>query len=148
VSEHNVNQRMIGALLRIPFQAAVSRIHAGLIAAGYVDLSPAQLSVFQHMRQDGVRLTELAESAQITKQSMGYLVTYLEERGYLERLSDPADGRAKIVVLTERGRDVEAIAREVLADLEAEWSQHLGQSRMDELHHLLADLVAYLEAQG
>lgn len=144
MSGHTTNHRMIGALLRIPFQAAVSRIHEELTAAGYDDLSPAQLSVFQHMRPEGVRLTELAESAQITKQSMGYLVTYLEEHGYLERVPDPEDGRAKIVRLTERGRDVEAVARKILANLEAEWAQHLGQARMDELRCLLIDLVAYI----
>lgn len=143
--EQTTDQRMIGALLRIPFQATVSRVYEGLLAAGYDDLSPAQLSVFQHMHPQGARLSELAESAQITKQSMGYLVTYLEERGYLERRPDPADGRAKIVCLTRRGQAVEATARKILGELEAEWGQRLGQPRLNDLRALLIDLTAIVE---
>jgi len=64
---------------------------------------PAHTAVFQHIEADGSRLTDLAERAQITKQSMGYLVDYLEERDYLERHADPSDRRATIICLTDRG---------------------------------------------
>lgn len=140
--------RMLGALLRIPFQAIVARIHEGLAVAGYTDLRPAHFVVFQQMRPEGVRLTELAESAQITKQSMGYIVDYLEEQGYVERVPDPADGRARIIRLTERGKSVERTAREIIQDVEAEWSRHLGERRMRQLHQTLSDLVAILEQQA
>src|SRR5437879_5426747 len=100
------NHRMIGALLRVPFQAINTRIAEGLAASGYTDLRPAHFAVFQHMRPQGRRLTELAELAQMTKQSMGFLVDYLEERGYVERRPDPLDRRAKIVCYTDKGWDV------------------------------------------
>ncbi len=138
------DQRMLGALLRIPFQAIVARIHEGLIATGYVDLRPAHFVVFQQMRPEGVRLTELAERAQITKQSMGSLVDYLEERGYVERVPDPADRRAKIVRLTERGKDVERAAREILRGIEADWGRQLGELRLQQLRDTLRDLVDIL----
>ncbi|HEV2590792.1 MAG TPA: MarR family transcriptional regulator, partial [Gaiellaceae bacterium] len=93
----------IGVLLRAPYQAVVERVSAGLAEAGFDDLRPAHTAVFQHIAADGSRLTDLAQSAQITKQSMGYLVDYLEQRGYLERRSDPTDRRASLVCLTERG---------------------------------------------
>lgn len=48
-------------------------------------------------------MAELAEEARMTKQSMGELVAYLERRGYVERLPDPRDGRARIVVWREVG---------------------------------------------
>ena len=47
-----------------------------------------------------VRLTDLAARAQMTKQSAGELVSYLEARGYLERVPDPSDGRVRINALT------------------------------------------------
>ena len=78
---HERRRRMIGALLRIPFQAINARLEAELAAAGFADLRPAHFSVFQHLPADGARVTDLAERAQITKQSMGYLVDHLEERG-------------------------------------------------------------------
>ncbi len=141
-------ERLLGALLRIPFQAIVSRIHTGLIAAGYTDLRPAHFVVFQQMRPEGVRLTELAEAAQITKQSMGYLVDYLEKQGYVERVPDPVDGRARIIRLTERGKDVERTARAIIRDVEAEWSRHVGEQEMRQLCQTLRKLVAVLEQRA
>ncbi len=138
------DQRMLGALLRIPFQAIVARIHEGLIAAGYADLRPAHFVVFQQMRPEGVRLTELAEWAQITKQSMGFLVDYLEKQGYVERVPDPADKRAKIIRLTERGKDVERAARAILRGIEADWGRRLGEGRLQQLRDTLRDLVDIL----
>ncbi|HWP29876.1 MAG TPA: MarR family transcriptional regulator [Chloroflexota bacterium] len=138
------DQRMLGALLRIPFQAIVARIHEGLIAAGYADLRPAHFVVFQQMRPEGARLTELAEWAQITKQSMGFLVDYLEKQGYVERVPDPADKRAKIIRLTERGKDVERAARAILRGIEADWGRRLGEGRLQQLRDTLRDLVDIL----
>jgi DNA-binding MarR family transcriptional regulator len=135
---------MIGALLRIPFQATVARVHAGLVARGYRDLRPAHLVVFQHLEPGGSRQTYLAERGQLTKQSMGYLIDYLEERGYLARVPDSRDGRARLVVLTDRGRAVEQAARAELAVLEAEWDVALG-GRLDVLRNLLRELVDALE---
>ncbi|HWO93948.1 MAG TPA: MarR family transcriptional regulator, partial [Dehalococcoidia bacterium] len=97
------NRRMLGALLRLPFQAIVAAIHRSLTDAGYVDLGPSHFIVFQHLPAEGARLTDLARAAQITKQSMGYLVDHLEERGYVKRVPDPEDGRARLVQLTDKG---------------------------------------------
>src|SRR5829696_2343469 len=139
--------RLIGALLRVPHLAVAARIHDGLPAAGIDDIRPAHLVVFQHIDEHtGSRLTGLAEKAQMTKQSMGYLVDYLEERGYLERIPDPEDGRARIVRLTTRGREVMRAARRIVRALEDEWAQLLGRKRMDQLRKTLKDLVTILEA--
>src|SRR5436305_12397169 len=81
----------------------VRRVSVGLAEAGFDDIRPAHTAVFQHIEAAGSRLTDLAERAQIAKQSMGYLVDYLERRGYLERRPDPSDRRAAIVCLTDRG---------------------------------------------
>src|SRR5262252_2106884 len=95
----------IGILLRDLGQNLVRRVTAGLAEAGFDDVRPAHTAVFQHIDAEGSRLTDLAERAQITKQSMGYLVDYLEERGYLERRPDPSDRRVALIFLTERGWD-------------------------------------------
>ncbi|HEU5330471.1 MAG TPA: MarR family transcriptional regulator [Thermomicrobiales bacterium] len=137
--------RLIGALLRIPFQATVTRVYEDVVAAGYTDLRPAHFTPFQHLRPEGSHITELAERAQMTKQSMGYLVDYLEARGYVERVLDPADGRAKLVRLTTRGRALARVARASLERLEAEWARRLGSDSMAHLHRLLEELVAVVE---
>lgn len=130
----------VGILLRVPFQEVVQRVSSGLADAGFDDLRPAHTAVFQHVAAEGSRLTDLAERAQITKQSMGYLVDYLEERGYLERRPDPTDRRASLVCLTERGWDQVRTALAIIAAVEKEWSRALGARRMNELRELLAEL--------
>jgi len=130
----------VGILLRLPYQQLVERVSAGLADAGFDDLRPAHTAVFQHIRAEGSRLTDLAERAQITKQSMGYLVDYLEERGYLERRPDPTDRRAVLVCLTERGWEQVRAALAIIAALEAEWTRALGRARMEQLRELLTDL--------
>ena len=84
----------------------------------------------------------LAERAGVTKQSMAELVAHLERHGYVERVPDPADRRAKLVRATARGGEVYAIAREVVAELEAEWTRLLGEAKMRRLRGLLEELNA------
>jgi DNA-binding MarR family transcriptional regulator len=140
------DHRLIGALLRRPVQAINTRIAEGLVAVGYTDLRPAHFPVFQHMLPQGRRLTELAELAQMTKQSMGFLVDYLEERGYVEREPDPVDRRAKMVCYTDKGRDVEKRAREIIQDVESEWAGYVGEERFQQFRQTLKDIIAQLEA--
>ena len=135
---------MLGALLRAPEAAIVARIAADLAAAGYTDLRPAHFSVFQQLPTEGGRLTALAERAQMTKQSMGALVEHLVQCGYLERVVDPTDGRAQIIRRTDRGWNVERIARGSIQQLEDEWGAALGHERMQQCRQFLEDLSAIL----
>ena len=146
MTTNHTDDRLIGALLRIPFEATVERVHQELSAAGFTDLTMAHFRVFQHLPPGGARVTGLAARAQTTKQSMGALVEHLEARGYLERSPDPTDGRASIVRLTERGQALVQVARRAVHALELEWQAYLGGARMNELQSTLRDLVAYIEA--
>jgi DNA-binding MarR family transcriptional regulator len=146
-SQETRRERRIGALLRLPHRAFVERLHAGLIAAGYTELRPPYMVVFQYMEPEGVRLTDLAEQAQITKQSMGYLVDYLEEHDYVERVPDPADGRARIVRPTAKGHAMTDMANQIARQIEAEWDRLLG-GRMGQLREILSDLVIELEGES
>ena len=130
---------MLGALLRRPLQALTNRVAADLARAGFVDLRPAHLVVFQHLEADGSRLTDLAGRAHMTKQSMGTLVDDLERMGYAERAPDLVDGRARIVRRTEKGWAVEAAARASVRAFEAEWAQRVGQERMQQFRLVLEE---------
>lgn len=83
---------------------------------------------------------QAASRAQLTKQTMGYLVDYLEERGYVKRRPDPGDKRAKIVRLTDEGRELVGVARESMGRIEARWAELLGKERMEQLRELLKEL--------
>src|SRR3954465_11208398 len=107
-----------------------TRVFEGLAAAGFDDLTPAQARVFQRIAPGGSRLTDLAAQAGITKQSAGFLADQLERGGYVERVPDPADGRARPVRVAERGaRSVEA-SRGIIAQVEAELRSTLGARRV------------------
>ena len=79
----------IGLLLYIPYRAMETRVFKDLAAAGYDDFTPAQAQVFQRIGRDGTRLTDLAEQAQVTKQTAGVLVDQLARAGYVQRVPDP-----------------------------------------------------------
>ncbi|HEV2121921.1 MAG TPA: MarR family winged helix-turn-helix transcriptional regulator [Chloroflexota bacterium] len=141
-------ERMLGALLRVPFQAINARIAAELARAGINDLRPAHFSVFQHLDAEGTRTTTLAERAQMTKQAMGELVTDLERRDYVVRVPDPTDRRAKLVVRTERGWAVETIARATVRAVELEWETEVGSERMRQFRETLEQIAAAVGREG
>ena len=130
----------LGLLLFIPYRAMEARVFAALAASGFDDFTPAQARVFQRIAPDGSRLTDLAEQAQITKQSAGFLVDQLERAGYVERVRDPTDARARLVRVAERGARAIPLAAAIVAEVEAEWATHLGATRMTELREILGDL--------
>jgi DNA-binding MarR family transcriptional regulator len=111
-------------------------------AAGYTDLRPGHGCVFGNIDADGSRLTDLAERAQMTKQSVGEVTSDLEQRGYVERVPDPSDGRAKIIRLTARGREARAIGRGLIDDIEREWAERFGEERIAALREALEVITA------
>jgi len=129
----------LGLLLFIPYRALENRVFAALAEAGY-DITPAQARVFQRIGADGTRLTELAEQAQVTKQTAGFLVDQLERAGYVQRTPDPTDARARLVRISERGLKAIPIASAAIAQIEAEWTAHLGATKVGQLRAALTSL--------
>lgn len=99
------------------------------------------MTVFQHLRPEGSRIGELAEATQLTNQSVGYLVDYLESHGYVERRADPTNRRATLVCLTEKGWQEMLACAQILDGMEAQVERKLGAERLSELHSLLDDLT-------
>lgn len=129
----------VGLLLFLPYRAMETRVFDGLAELGF-EVTRAQSRVFQRIAPGGSRITDLAEQAGVTKQTAGFLVDQLERAGFVSRAPDPADGRAWLIRISERGaRAVEASAR-IVAEVEAEWTAHLGVRRMEQLRAILTDL--------
>lgn len=127
-------------LMSVAHRAAETRIHEALRAAGFDDLTLAQSRIGQRLRPDGIRLTDLAEEARVTKQTAGALVDELERAGYVVRRPDPTDARARLVMLSDRGQRLCAAAAAELAEVEREWRAHLGAERFDRLREAMVSL--------
>ncbi len=124
------------------------QIYAGVLAEGYDDVHPAHVSLFRWPGMDRMRPTELAEQLRITKQSVNDLLGHLEQRGYLVREPDPADGRARIVRLTPVGRRLDKVVNREAKAAEERIAETLGPKRFAELRHALEILHAELSAEG
>jgi DNA-binding MarR family transcriptional regulator len=134
----------LGILLREPFRVGSEVLHARLAERGHPEVRPPHGDVMQYLDDAGTQVSVLAQRAQITKQSMAELVVHLERLGYVERAPDPSDRRAKLVRATPRGKQLYAIARDVVAEIEADWTKRLGKTKMRQLRALLEELNAGL----
>lgn len=134
----------LAILLREPFRAGTELLHRRFAERGHPDIRPPHGNVMQFLDDRGTRVSVLAERAQMTKQSMAELVVHLERLGYVERVPDPTDRRAKLVRATWRGKQLYAIARDVVAEIEADWTRRLGKTKMRQLRELLEELNAGL----
>jgi len=138
----------LAILLREPFQAMTDGLLTRLAAAGHGAVRAPHGSVFEFLDDAGTRVTVLAERARITKQSMAELVAHLERHGYVERVPDPADGRARLVRATPRGLEVFALARAEVADVGAYLDARLGPAKVRRLRALLEELNDALGERG
>ena len=127
-------------LMFIAARSAANRIFEALQERGFDDATIAQSRLMMGIDPDGTRLSVLAERAQIAKQTATALVDKLERAGYVERVADPTDGRARLVRMTARAKSVIPYARAEEERIEEEWRAHLGAERMQQLREALTDL--------
>ena len=124
----------------MPWEMLHERMLAGLHQRGYSDLIAPHLSILQYPGPEDMRPSDLAIRTRMTKQALNYLLGQMEELRYLERVEDSTDQRFKRIRLTRRGRAASATMREIVLEIEAEWTQRLGPRRFADLRDLLAEL--------
>jgi DNA-binding MarR family transcriptional regulator len=130
----------LGLLCYIAYRAMETRVMQAVREAGFEDFTVAQGRLFARIGPDGTRITDLAEQAQVTKQTAGFLVDQLERGGYVRREPDPADARARLVRIAPRGQAAVGVARKAEAQVEAEWTRHLGKQGAAKLRRELTRL--------
>ena len=65
----------------------------------------------------------------MSRQAVAQVVTRLEQDGYLPRITDPGDARAKLICLTPRGRAALRTMRASARAVEDDWRERLGAER-------------------
>ena len=128
-------------LLNVAFDEFCEELERRVAATPYSDIRISHGCVFGNIDPDGTRLTDLAERARMTKQSVGEVASDLEQRGYVERVPDPSDGRAKIIRLTERGHAAQALGVGLINEIEQEWAEQFGAERVAALRDALEAII-------
>lgn len=129
----------LATLMFVSYRAMDERVQRAMREAGY-DVTVAQARLGQRIADEGSRLTELADRAQVTKQTASLLVAALEREGLVERVPDPSDGRAQLIRLSARGREAATHAMHVVRGVEREWTEHLGEEFAGQLREGLLRL--------
>jgi DNA-binding MarR family transcriptional regulator len=132
----------IGLLFQQLSQDFERRARATLVGRGHTGLQPSHQVVFASLGRYGARLTELAERAGMSKQAMGQRVDDLERLGYVERVPDPEDRRAKIVRFTRKGTAFMRDAAEVVSRIWRDYAEHLGEGELAQLQDRLGSLLS------
>ncbi len=131
-------------MLRVVWQEVRDQLYAGVVAAGFDDLNAAHVGLWRYPGLDGLRPSELADGVGITKQSVNDLLGHLERQGYLERLPDSADGRARVIRLTSKGQQLEQTIYAEAQAAQTQIAEILGPRRFDQLHSSLQLLTELL----
>ena len=126
--------------------ALADELQRRLADEGFADSRFADGVVFQHLVSGPVTISTLAEKLGVTQQAASKSVADLWNRGYVSRRPDPADARARIVALTDRGQAVIATARKHRAAIDAELRKTLGHDQVEKARLLLVDVLNHLDA--
>jgi DNA-binding MarR family transcriptional regulator len=132
----------LNGLLDLAFDAMIAEFRSEIEKSEFHDIRPTHGCVFRYLKGPGLRLTEMAARANMTKQSVGEIVDDLVERGYVKRIPDPADRRAKLICLTERGEAAQAFGFRTFAEIEQRWAERYGGERVAALRETLEEIVA------
>ena len=109
---------------------------------GFDDLRPRHGAVFAYLDEDGIRLGDLARIAGRNKQTIGAILDELEKLGYVYRATDPGDRRAKLIMPTERGRQLIQVADDIVAEVESRYAEQLGPRRYAQFMRALRTITS------
>lgn len=113
-------------------------IMSGVRRSEFSYITPAQSRLLAHMGGKPTSMSELARRLAISRQAVHKTVAELARRGILEIRDDPARRNAKLVVYTERGRQVNRAGAQIIERLEERIGTRIGRERLDALKALLA----------
>jgi DNA-binding MarR family transcriptional regulator len=123
------------------FRSIIDELHAELGRHGHRDLRPAHGFALQAIGVRGATATEVGRRLGVSKQAAGKTVERLEALGYVQRASDGADRRRKLVRLTPRGIEALTLSAAIFDDIRARWARALGQPRVDDLEAALRTMA-------
>ena len=131
----------LSALVLAAANDLVNKIHAGVVARGFADLRPAHGFAFVRLAPSGATISEIAVHLGVTRQAAAQLVDELVSKGYVSRRAHPDDGRAQLIVLTEKGWACTRAADQAAAEAVGSWATILGERRLQAMRDDLAAIA-------
>jgi DNA-binding MarR family transcriptional regulator len=139
--DNSPGQIPLPGLMEVVQDALFAEFREELVESGYGDIRPTHGCVFRFIREEPLRLTELATLAGMTKQSSGEVIDNLVDLGYVKRVPDPQDRRAKLLCLTERGEEAQKTGLGLFKKVEQRWAKRYGPERFAQLRELLEEIA-------
>lgn len=131
----------VPALVNLVAASGAPRLRAAFVAAGLDGIRPAQAVALVPLRDGGLHASDLADRLAVSRQAVAQAIASLERHGYVTRVADPGDARARIIELTPRGRQALRVMRSNAVALEKRWADILGSRRLGELRETLQMLL-------
>ena len=132
----------LARLFAVGYRQLIDGLHDRLHDRGWTDVRPAFGFVLLAARDQPTSVTELAELMGMTKQAASKLVDAMVSGGYIERGTDPQDGRQRPVSLTGRGGELLSAVEQIYAELEEGWAKLIGASHLDRMRQDLMRVLA------
>lgn len=137
----------VPALVNLVAASGAPRLRAAFAAAGLDGIRPGQAVALVPLAIGGLHASALADQLRVSRQAVAQAVAALERHGYVSRLPDPVDARARTIELTPRGRQALRVMRSNAVELEKRWQQVLGKQRLGEFRETLTMLLSAESAE-
>ena len=132
----------VPALVNLVAASGAPHLRAAFAAAGLDGIRPAQVVALVPLAAGGLHASDLVDRLKVSRQAVAQGIASLERHGYVTRVTDPVDARARIIELTPRGRQALRVMRSNALDLEKRWDEVLGSQRLRELRESLQMLLS------
>lgn len=135
-------QPTVPALVNLVAASGGPHLRAAFAAAGLDGIRPAQAVALVPLAAGGLHASDLADQLRVSRQAVAQAIAALERHGYVNRVPDPVDARARIIEITPRGRQALRVMRSNALNLEKRWERVLGRQRLGELRETLVMLLS------
>jgi DNA-binding MarR family transcriptional regulator len=127
----------LGRLFLNAFRWLEAGFDARMERLGHADVKRSTSLVFPYILEGGARAADIARQAGVSRQAIHEVVADLRAQGLVDLEPDPTDRRARLIVLTDRGRAFDADIGRVIAEIEEELAGRIGARRLAALRRAL-----------
>jgi len=127
------HKKSLGWLFLAAHRDFTKRLLEKMKLRGHEGFNNSNVQILRYIPLEGIRLTDLAKTTEISKQSVSEVVDELVIKGYLKKESDTKDLRAKKISLTELGEKLLSDGREVIKEIQLEYTEIVGEDALKQI---------------